>query len=628
MTAPSPPRWVGGALAAGVLLVFAGTADFAFLNFDDNEYITDNPMVRRGLTWRSFWWAATHAHAANWHPLTWWSHMADVSLWGLAPGGHHLTSVVLHACVAVGLLLALARLTGQWQRSAVVAALFAVHPLRVESVAWVAERKDVLCGLGWVASLWTYSWYCEQPSRGRGMSVCGALGFALLAKPMAVTLPFVLLLLDYWPLARTDWRARVREKLPLFALAAAVAVATFVVQRSAGAMATVAGLPIGFRLANAAVSSATYVQKLVWPWPMAVFFPLRPLAPAEIVAGVVVLVVISAVALWTLRRAPYVAVGWAWFLGTLVPVIGLIKVGDQAMADRFTYLPHIGLLLAAVWAVADVLAASRARWIAPLLAGVAVGGSAIATYQYLPVWRDSETLFTHALAVTTNNHIAEINLGAALQVRGEREAAIGHFRSAIRFAPHVPKAHISLGAALAEGGDHAGAVAAYEEALRLDPRSALAYFDLGTAQFRQGRFEVAQTALERALALDPLYARAQHQLGDVFARTQRWEAAITAYRRALAIAPDLLASRVNLGIALESSGQRDAAIAEYRQAVQIEPDNASVHANLGAALAEAGKPREAATAFREALRLRPGWQQIEEALRALPLTEAEPAMRP
>lgn len=627
------PWWAALAIVVVLGVLYAPVRDFGFLNFDDDEYVTDNPVVRRGLTWSGARWAFTQAHAANWHPLAWLSHMLDVTLWGLAPAGHHLTSVALHAATAVMLLFALRRLTAAWQRSAAVALLFAVHPLRVESVAWIAERKDVLCGLWSIAAVWAYAGYVHRPTAARYAAVAAATALALLSKPMAVTLPFVFLLLDHWPLDRLRSAPVVREKLGLFGLVAGTAAVTFVVQRSAGAMASLDHLPLAYRLANVVVAYATYVTKLVWPSPLAVFYPYRPLPPAEIAGAALLLLAITAVALRLVRVAPYLLVGWLWFLGTLVPVIGFVKVGDQAMADRFTYTPHIGLLIATVWGTADLLA----RWPAArpwravggaALVGLAAIAAAGVTAAYIPVWRDSESLFVHAASVTDDNHVAETNLGARLLERGRRDDAVAHFRRAIAISSGFLKAHVGLGAALAEGGDYDGAVREYEAALQIDPNSALARFDLGTARLRQGRLDDARAALEAAVTLEPMYARAHHQLGDVSAAAGDLPGAVAAYRRALAIAPDLAASHMNLAIALETLGQHDEALEHYRDAARLAPDNPGGHANLAAALAAAGRRGEAVAEYRAALRLRPGWPEVERALADLGATPAPGPSRP
>src|SRR5438093_6101777 len=346
---------IAGLVVLGTLAVFAPALRHGFVNYDDPEYVTENPRVRAGLSWAGLGWAFAAPHAANWHPLTWLSHMLDAQLFGLAPAGHHASSVLLHAASAALLFGVLEGTTGAPWPSAFVAATFALHPLRVESVAWVSERKDVLAGLCWMLALAAYRRYVRRRGAAAYLLVVAAFVLGLLAKPMVVTLPFVLLLLDVWPLRR-PWNVRLLwEKVPLFLLSAAVSALTVVAQRGAGAMASLESLPLGTRIAEAVVAYGAYLEKAFWPTRLAVFYPHRPLLVAEVATSALVLVVISALALRERRRRPYLLVGWLWYLVVLLPVIGLVKVGEQAMADRFSYLPQIGVLIMVAWAAADAI---------------------------------------------------------------------------------------------------------------------------------------------------------------------------------------------------------------------------------------------------------------------------------
>ncbi len=609
MTPATRDRLLAGALAAVTVLVFLPSLQNGFVNYDDPEYVLDNPPVRAGLTASSVVWAFTAAHSANWHPLTWLSHMLDVELWGLAPSGHHLTSVLLHAAAATLLFDVLRRMTGDAWRSLLVATVFALHPLRVESVAWVSERKDVLAAFWWMVGLWAYWWYVTRPSLGRYLLVALAFVAGLLAKPMVVTFPAALLLLDVWPLRR-PWSTRlVAEKGPLLVLSLAASVVTFVVQRDAGAMVTLEGLPLGTRIANAAVAYATYLWLSLWPSGLAVFHPPRTVSPVEVAGAGALLVAVTALALWQARIRPWLAIGWLWFVGTLVPVIGIVKVGDQALADRFTYLPQIGLLLMAAWSLS-------AAWVTPVTAVAAVA-CALLTMRQLAVWRDSVTLFTHTVAVSPDNYLAETNLGAALLERGRAGDALPHLRRGIVLAPTYAKVHVSLGAALAATGDGGGALAAYAEAERLAPDSASPRFNAGLVLAAQGRLDEAVTRYREAIARDPQHVNARIGLGMALAAQGRLDEAVRAYEAALALRSDDAAAHGSLAMALDGMGRHDEAIAQHRAAIALAPDHPGARYNLAASFAAAGRTDDAIATLREALVLQPDWPEARADLAAL-----------
>ena len=441
-----------GLLVLAVIAVFGQTARHGFINFDDQDYVYENRHVRGGLTGEAAAWAITAYHSGNWHPLTWLSHMLDCQLYGLKPGGHHLTNVLLHAAAAVLLFLALRRMTGAVWPSAWVAAVFAIHPLRVESVAWVAERKDVLSGLLFMLTVWFYARYAERPASWvRYLSVVATFAIGLTAKPMLVTLPFVLLLLDYWPLGRIgparqntpeDEANRLRpgrlflrlvvEKVPLIVPAAASCVVTLAAQRVA--IRPLEELDFAGRIANALVAYVAYLGKMFCPVWLAVLYPLPEgsLPAWEVVASVALSLAISAAVFVARRKCPYLLFGWLWYIGTLVPVIGLVQVGDQAMADRYTYLTQIGLYVVIAWSAAHVASSRRyPRWVFAVVSSLVVAGLMACAWQQTRHWRDSETLWTHALACTSGNSMAHNNLGLALSDRGEIDAAIAHFRLAL-----------------------------------------------------------------------------------------------------------------------------------------------------------------------------------------------------
>jgi len=630
-------------LASAVLLAYAGVGAHGFVNFDDPEYVYENRPVVSGLTAESVRWAFTAVHSANWHPLTWLSHMLDAHLFGLDAGWHHRTNVALHALATVCLFAALRAMRLSPWRSAFVAALFALHPRNVESVAWISERKDVLSAVFWTAAMWAYARYARRTSLPRYLAVLALFVCGLLAKPMVVTLPAALLLLDVWPLRRlrvagvgseeilgdgqsADGGARgapprapaalVVEKLPLFAVALAAAVVTFLAQRSSGAVATLDALPLAYRLQNAVVVYVAYLRSLLWPADLAVFYPYRtPLPTAEVVLSIVVLLGLSAAAWWTRRTRPYLLVGWLWFLGTLVPVIGIVKAGDQAMADRFTYLPAIGIFLAATWLVADTAArhALARRALAPA-ALVALLACLVATRAQVAVWRDSVTLFEHALAVTSRNHLAHLNLSAALVEGGRADAAVEHAEAAAALRPDSAKALTTLGIALAATGRPDAARDAYERALRAEPDSTLAWLGFGVLLAERAQWADAERAYDEVLRRDPQHAKAHAGLGFVFASQGRAADAIAEYRAALAIDPGQLQAHNGLALALEESGDSAAALRVLASAVALAPDEPRLRLNYAAMLRVNGRTREAEQQYGELLRREPQNPQARAAL--------------
>ena len=502
-------------LAVLITAVYWPVLHAGFLTYDDDLYVTANPHVLGGLTIRDVMWAFTAYHAANWHPLTWLSHALDCECFGRNAGGHHAVSVLLHVANTVLLFWVLRRMTGATWWSAGVAALFGVHPLDVESVAWVAERKTVLSGLFWMLAMWGYVRYVERPTRGRYAAVVGWYAMGLMAKPMVVTLPFVLLLLDYWPLGRTRWVPSVvgnnaplrfgelvREKLPFFALAAVSCGVTIWAQHSAGAINSLERLPLGARMANAVVSYVWYMEKAVWPSGLAVFYPYRVWPPGAVIMAGAILVAVSGVVIRRVRREPHLAVGWFWFLGALAPAIGLVQVGSQSMADRYTYLPLIGLFIMLCWSVP-----SRAmeRWhlkaITCVAAAAVLAVCAALSRVQVEYWRDSETLFRRALDVTRDNWVAHDGLGVVLEQTGRISEAIGHLEQALRIKPDFAEAHYNLGVALMASGRIPEAIEHYQQALRIKPDYAEAHYNLGVALGQAGRIPEAIGHLEQALRI-------------------------------------------------------------------------------------------------------------------------------
>jgi tetratricopeptide (TPR) repeat protein len=618
-TRPAVVAWSALALAVAVLCLYAPVRDFGFVSFDDPEYVSRNPHLRGGLSWTGVRWAFTTPYAANWHPLTWLSHMLDWSLFQGWAGGHHLTSVALHAASAGLLLIALVRLTGAPWESTLAAAAFALHPLRVESVAWVSERKDVLATLGWIVAMLAYARYLERRTVARYAIVLAAFACGLLAKPMVVTLPFAFLLLDVWPLDRVrreGWPRLVLEKAPLLALSAGAALVTFRVQSGAGAVASLEHQPLPARLANAVLAYVAYVWKTIWPSRLAVFYPQAPEYPAgPVLAALVVLALVTAVGFHERRRRPYLLVGWLWFVGTLVPVIGVVRAGDQAMADRFTYIPSIGLVVAGAWLAGEAARRSpRAWWTATAAAALLLVAWSAATATQLRTWRDSRALYQHALAVTTGNHLAEGNLGLLVLEEGKVEEAMAHFRAAVEARPASPKAHVNLGVGLATLGHHAEALREYETAVRLDPKLPVAHYNLGLELSEQGRVDEAVPHYEAAIRLDPDYAPPHVNLGLVLANRGEVADAIAHYRTAIALDPKLPAAYNNLAVALERTGAIAEALDAYRAAVRMQPADPRARFNLGAALFGQGAAREAVEQYREVVRLDPTIPEAHAAL--------------
>lgn len=619
------PRFV---IASGALLVFAvfavywQTFHFGYVYYDDDRYVYDNPLIRSGLSIKSIAWAFTTIYFANWHPLTWLSYLADYQLFGLNAGAEHAVNVAWHAAAVLTLFLALVRMTKQGWRSALVAAIFGLHPLHVESVAWIAERKDVLSTFFQMLTILLYTWYVENERPVRYAAVVLAYALSLLAKPMAVTLPFVLLLLDVWPLRRLDLArtARrlaqlIREKLLLFILSAASCVVTYFAQRRSGAVISLRGFPFTERLANAMVSYLRYIAKGIWPVDLAVLYPFEEPAGLAVVAAIVVL---AAITIWALRQArtkPYFLVGWFWFLGTLVPVIGLVQVGVQSMADRYAYFPLVGLSVAVVWGICDLTVGRPAlRAAATTIAVLASVAFTVAAYRQAGYWESSETLFRHTLAITRGNAVTENNLGVVLQRAGRRDEAAALYKQALSVTPDDPGPQTNLGVILAGEGKHQEAIALYRralaanpdyvdahvnlgkemalagqfdsahreyaDALRLKPDSAPALAGMGVTLAAQGKFDEAQLHLHQAAALDPGDAETQSNLCYVLVRLKRLNDAAAACDAALSLKPDSVDARFNRASVLVAQGQTAAAAEEFSRILAATPDYSPARAAL------------------------------------------------
>jgi tetratricopeptide (TPR) repeat protein len=573
--------------------------------------------VRTGITAGGIEWAFTSRDAANWFPLTRLSHELDCQLFGLNSGWHHLTSVAFHGATVVLLFMFLLRATRARWPSAFVAFVFALHPLHVESVAWVAERKDVLCALFWFLALWLYVRYTEKPELRRYLLVLLAFALGVLAKPMIVTLPVVLLTVDYWPLQRLQFTKRtvlliLREKIPFFALAGALAVGTYVVQRASGAVRTAAIFPIALRIENALVSYVLYIFQMFWPARLAVFYPYpREIPIWEPVFAALLLAAITVGAVFTKRTHPYLIAGWFWYLVTLLPVIGLVQVGSQAHADRYMYIPMTGLLVMLAWGAGNLLSYRTAA----LAAVGACACCAVVTFVQLGNWRNSETLYRHALAVTSGNYVAEHNWGTYLMDQPGRLAeAIDHLETAVRMKPDSMEARTDLGSALSKVPERLPeAVAQFRAALRIQPDSPITLNDLGNALSQMpGRLPEAIADYKAALRVQPDYADAHNNLGTALARLPgRLPDAIAEYKAALPFEPNSPQVHYNLGLALSKKpGHLEEAAGEYEEAIRLKPDYAEAHNSLGTVYAQLGRPQEAIAEYQAALPYEPNSPEV------------------
>jgi tetratricopeptide (TPR) repeat protein len=608
-------------LSVMTLVAYWDVAGNGFVNYDDPAYVLDNRHVKEGLTLEGVAWAFTTSSLSNWHPLTWLSLMLDHDLYGMNPGGYHWTSLFLHLLAGLALFFALDRMTGQPWGSFFVAALFLVHPLHVESVAWVAERKDVLSGLFWMLGLLAYSRYVACRTFRRYLAVALFFVLGLLSKPMAVTFPFVLLLLDFWPLRRMEvgvWKSigpLVVEKIPLFALSVAASAVTFWVQREGEAVASLQNLPLADRLANALVAYGQYLVKTVWPFALCAFYPHPgswPLREALLAAGLLLL--ITALVILTGRRKPCLLTGWLWYLGTLVPVIGIVQVGAQAMADRYTYLPLIGIFIMVAWAVGEAVRQSPTR---RALVG-AVGGGVLLllvalTQAQVGTWRDSISLFTNALKATDGNYQAYTHLGRALTEAGRYGEAIENYRRSLRISPNYMPAYNNMGLALMELGRLDEAMAAFDRALAIKPEDGNVLFNRGEVFVRKGMLAEAVGQYRLAIRKNPYNAHFHNNLGVALTRLGKAEEAIPEYRLVIGLDPGHAGARNNLAMLLAAKGETDEAIRQFREALRLQPRFVNAHYQLSKLLAQKGAAKEAAFHLAEAVRLNPDILKLDGA---------------
>jgi protein O-mannosyl-transferase len=628
-------------LVAATWAVYGQVWRFELVDFDDLSYVAHNPHVSGGLSSQNISWAFTHAYDGYWSPLTWLSYMADTSLFGARSGAYHLTNVAIHAASACLLLVVLIRMTRRPWPSAFVAALFAIHPLHVESVAWVAERKDVLSAFFWFLTIWTYVRYVERPAWTRYAWVIASFACGLMAKPMIVTLPLVLLLLDAWPLervavaarqgesqqgrprkrkepqpasvrpdgrARMHWGALVLEKAPLFALSLAVSLITIAAQGRAGALPTIDAIPIVTRVANAVVSAGVYLAMMVWPGGLAAIYPYPDSAPirqAILAAGVIAAISIAVVR--ARRRAPYLLVGWLWYLVTLLPVLGLIQAGAQARADRYTYVSMVGIAIMVAWGVGDLVRRRPAltRAIA-VTACLSLAVYAVLAWRQTQYWRDGETLFRRALSVTHGNYVAYAGLGTVLRSEGRFDDAIEAYGEAIRWAPRFPEAYAGLGETLLAVNRPDEAATALAEAVRLKPTDPNSYLNLGSALSRAGRLDEAAAAFRESIRLEPGTPASHAGLGLVLGRQDQLEDAVREFGEAIRLDPGFADNHFNLAIVLARHGRVGDALPHFREASRLNPASADGHIQLGNALAMQGLMDEAIVELAAGSRIKPG----------------------
>lgn len=583
--------WIRVALCAGVLAVYGQTLGFEFVNWDDPGHVTQNPMVLRGFTFEGVAWALRAGAIGNWHPVTWFSHMLDVELFGLNAGGHHATNVALHLLNSLLLFGVLRSASGAVWRSALVAALFAWHPLHVESVAWVSERRDVLSTAFGLLAIGAYVGYARRCGAGRYALVMLLYALSLMSKAMLVTLPFALLLLDYWPLQRTQPGRRVLEKLPLLALALACSVTAFLTQQQVSAVIPGEQLSLAPRLANSVVAYVRYFSMLIWPSQLAMFYPHPyipqaggvPLAAWQIAGSAALLLAATALALRA-RGRRYLAVGWLWYLGTLVPVIGLVQIGSQALADRYSYVPSIGLFIIVAWGGADLVSRLRARvaWaneLAATVAGAVLLALGVGAWLQTRHWHDSFSLFQHTVEAVPRNPLIRYNVANRLRDAGQLDEAIIEYTRALDETPDSAQIRINLANALRAQGRPDEAAAHYRELLARDPDDPMANNGLATILRAQGQLDAAESHYRRVLAVDPR-SIAGYNLGNLLRSQGRLAEAIAVYRESLRYRGRDPKLYNNLGAALEASGDLDGALLQYGIAVKLDPSYELARRNL------------------------------------------------
>lgn len=620
----------------GVLLITTASVywqihSFDFIGFDDNEYVYDNPHVKNGVTQDNVLWAFTAFYSGNWHPLTWISHMADCQLYGLKPGWHHVMNLIFHVLNTLLLFLVFKKMTARIYESAFVAALFALHPLHVESVAWISERKDLLSTCFFLLTMLAYRIYVIRPSLIRYLPVFLLFALGLMSKPMLVTLPFVLLLLDLWPLNRIHFKIfsdlndsrkwaiayhLILEKIPLFLLSAVSCVVTVYAQKAREAVTSYDFIPLHTRIANSTVSYLIYIEKMIYPSKLGILYPYIFVRPVwMVIAASCLMILISVLAILTIKKAPYLLVGWLWFLGTLIPVIGFVQVGYQSLADRYTYIPLIGLFIIITWGATDILKSwNHGKIYLALSASLILMGLAAITWKQIGYWKNSVTLFEHTLCITSENYIIHNNLGLALDQAGRTDEAIDHYLQAIRIMPNYVNPYYNMGIILAKKGLRDAAISYYLHAIRIKPNLIEAHRNLGDLLYDQGRVDDAIHTYLQVVKINPNLEEAHKKLGDMLASQARWDEAITQYLEAVKINPKNAAVYNNIGNVLYKQGRIKEAIDYYLLAIKLDPKLEEVYNNLGNALYKQGRIKEAIKEYRQALALKPDFAEAYNSL--------------
>jgi protein O-mannosyl-transferase len=634
-------RVVALILIVACLIAFGRVAKCGFINFDDGVYVTQNPHVREGLTLKSVVWAFKTTHATNWHPLTWLSHMVDFELFELNPAGHHLTNLFFHIANTLLLFLLLRNATGCFWESAAVAALFALHPLRVESVAWVSERKDVLCAFFGLLTMLAYVRYAQQQSLPRYLAVLLLFALGLMAKPMLVSLPFVLLLLDFWPLHRCRFAGMPAcpltqetlptsshvtfsmsilflEKVPLLVLSGASSVVTFIVQQEGGAVSTFEAIPLKIRLVNSLVSYWCYLGKIFWPYNLAIFYPHQG-AHIPLWQGIIAgcsLAAVTLLVLYLALRRPYLVTGWFWFLGMLVPVIGIIQVGMQSLADRYTYLPCIGIFIMIAWSLSSMARQFPHReslFAYPFTA--ALIGLVTITWIQTGYWKSTDTVFKRAATVTENNFLAHSLIGDSLAAENKLDMARQEYEKALGIWPNNSDTHNKLGLVLAKQGFVDDAINQYEEALKMNPRNASAHANMATTLVEKGDLDGAESHYSEALQISPESGPAHNGMGIVKARKQMMDESLSHFNRAISLCPECPESHNNLGRALTLLGNLPEALRELQLAIELSPTYAEAYNNTGLICLQVGALEEALYYFAAALHFKEDYSKARANLR-------------
>jgi len=617
-------------LILAILVPYRQVIHFDFVGYDDELYVTENLHVQNGFTAKGVKWAFTTFHSANWHPLTWLSHMLDCELYGLNPTGHHWVNLQFHIANTLLLFFILLKMTGALWRSAFVAALFALHPLHVESVAWISERKDLLSTFFGLLMIFAYYRYVKVSSLKNYLLVIILFSLGLMAKPMLVTFPFVLLLLDFWPLERFQYKSDyllqserttyygfkgilllILEKIPLFIPVVISSVLTFLAQKSEGAVKALGVLSLKTRIANALVSYVNYVSKAIWPDKLAVFYPHpgNTLAVWQILGAALLIAIALFLAIRASKNYPYVTVGLLWYLGTLVPVIGLVQVGDQAMADRYTYVPLVGLFIIVAWGVSDLFKKWHYRKVFLGISAAIILSALIAcTFFQVTHWKNGITLFENAVNVTVNNYLSHNNIGIALG-SVDLDRAIFHYKEALRIKPDFAKAHYNLANALAEQGQIDEAIDHYLETIRIKPDYADAYNNIGILLFDKGNYDEVVLYYTKALKINPQKTDTRMNLANVLFLQDKPEEAIFHYNEVLKSNFEHADTHYNLAYVLSIQGDLDEAILHYTQTLRINPEYAKAHYYLGNILIKQGKVKEAIRHFAEAIKIKPNYTQ-------------------